>query len=202
MSIVKGIFALKQDQSGSSDPIELDSLFKELYDRLVYFSLQLIKDKDQAQDIVQDSFIKYWYQKDRVMQDKNSIKNFLYSTVRNASLNTIRHVKVVESYVQKQAGAEPEDQPVIDAIIASEVIAGLHSAIQSLPENYRLISVIGYLDGKKNHEIANELGMSVNTVKKQKFKALQLLRAKLNPEMLVLLFTLTIEISKLLSDIC
>ena len=196
MSIVKGIFASKQDQPGRPDPIELDSLFKEFYDRLVYFSLQLIKDKDHVQDIVEDSFIKYWYQKERVMQDKNAIKNFLYSTVRNASLNTIRHVKVVESYVQQQGGAEPEDQPVIDAIITSEVMAGIHSAIQSLPKNYRLISVMGYLDGKKNHEIADELEMSVNTVKKQKYKALQLLRTKLKPEMLAWLFTLTIEILK------
>jgi RNA polymerase sigma-70 factor (family 1) len=193
MSIVKSVFMPKDDTA----PMEqggLDALFKEFYDRLVYFSFQLIKNKDQAQDIVQESFIKYWYQKESVAPDKATVKNFLYTTVRNASLNAIRHSKVVENYISAQVGAEPVDQPVIDAIITAEVMAGVHSAIRSLPENYRLISVMGYLDGKKNHEIAEELAMSVNTVKKQKYKALELLRMKLTPEILIVLLAVAIQI--------
>jgi RNA polymerase sigma-70 factor (family 1) len=195
MSIVKSVF-MPKDDTAPMEQAGLDALFKEFYDRLVYFSFQLIKNKDQAQDIAQDAFIKYWYQKDSVAPEKASVKNFLYTTVRNASLNAIRHSKVVENYISAQGGAEPIDQPVIDAIITAEVMAGIHSAIRSLPENYRLISVMGYLDGKKNHEIADELAMSVNTVKKQKYRALQLLRMKLTPEMLVLLFALAIQILK------
>jgi RNA polymerase sigma-70 factor (ECF subfamily) len=42
---------------------------------------------------------------------------------------------------------------------------------------------MGYFDGKKNQEIADELDMSVNTVKKQKQRALELMRVKLSPEM-------------------
>ena len=81
--------------------------------------------------------------------------------------------------------------PIIDAIITSEVIAEIHAAIRSLPENYRTISVKGFLEGKKNQEIADELGMSVNTVKKQKQKALQLLRLKLTPDLFALLLWFT-----------
>jgi RNA polymerase sigma-70 factor (family 1) len=195
MSIVKSVF-MPKDDTAPMEQAGLDALFKEFYDRLVYFSFQLIKNKDQAQDIVQDAFVKYWYQKGSVAPDKTAIKNFLYTTVRNASLNTIRHSKVVENYISAQGGAEPEEQPVIDAIITAEVMAGVHSAIRSLPENYRLISVMGYLDGKKNHEIAEELAMSVNTVKKQKYRALELLRVKLTPEMFTLFLALAIQILK------
>ena len=102
MSIVKEIFTYKSNADGLPEQVDLDVLFKEYYDRLVYFSLQLIKDKDQAEDIVQDSFIKYWHQRETVIQNKIAIKNFLYSTVRNASLNTIRHNKVVDGYIQQQ----------------------------------------------------------------------------------------------------
>lgn len=194
MDIVERVPAARQDERATPCSVNLEIVFRELYDRLVYFSLQFIKDKDQAQDIVQDSFVKYWYQRDTVMADRVAVKSFLYTTVRNASLNAVRHAKVVENYIQQQGGTEPEDAPVIDALITSEVLAGIHSAIKSLPDNYRLISVMGYLDGKKNHEIANELAMSVNTVKKQKYKALQLLRTKLTPQILVLIFVLIIEI--------
>ncbi|WPU92023.1 RNA polymerase sigma-70 factor [Mucilaginibacter sabulilitoris] len=196
MSIVKGIFTHKSNADGSVENIDLDALFKEYYDRLVYFSLQLIRDKDQAEDIVQDAFIKYWNQREMVMQDKIAIKNFLYSTVRNASLNTIRHNKVVEGYIQQQGGTEPEEPPVIEAIITAEAIAEIHSAVHALPANYKTISVMGFFDGKKNHEIAEELDMSINTVKKQKQRALQLLRMKLTPEMFTWFLMLTLALLK------
>jgi RNA polymerase sigma-70 factor (ECF subfamily) len=183
MSIVKGIFGQKNNATASAENVDLDVLFKEYYDRLVYFSLQLIKDKDQAEDIVQEAFIKYWNQRETVMQNRIAIKNFLYSTVRNASLNTIRHGKVIEAYIQQQGNTEPEEPPVIEAIITAEAVAEIHAALHSLPESHRTISIMGYFDGKKNQEIADELDMSVNTVKKQKQRALELMRVKLSPEM-------------------
>ena len=65
MSIIKEIFTPFNNLAELPDKVDLDSLFKEFYDRLVYFSVQFVKDKDQAQDIVQDSFIKYWNQRER-----------------------------------------------------------------------------------------------------------------------------------------
>lgn len=186
MSIIKGIFGHK-DTGSATGQTDLNFLFKEYYDRLVYFSLQLIKDKDQAEDLVQDAFIKYWNQRETVIQDPIAIKNFLYSTVRNASLNVIRHNKVVESYIEFQGSTEPEEPPVIEAIITAEAVAEIHAALQSLPESHRIISIMGYFDGKKNQEIADELGMSVNTVKKQKQRALELMRVQLSPEVFALL---------------
>ncbi len=188
MSIVKGLFT---SQSHSDETISFDALFSEFYNRLVYFSFQFVNDKGQAQDIVQEAFIKYWNQHENILPDKIAIKNFLYSTVRNASLNIIRHQKVVEGYVHLQGCTEPSEPSVMEAIIAAEVMGEVHAAVQSLPANYRLISEMGYLGGKKNQEIADELDMSINTVKKQKQRALQLLRMKLTPELFGVLFALT-----------
>ncbi|MFC0514311.1 RNA polymerase sigma-70 factor [Mucilaginibacter angelicae] len=196
MSIVKGIFGQKNNATASAENVDLDVLFKQYYDRLVYFSLQLIKDKDQAEDIVQDAFIKYWNQRETVIQNRIAIKNFLYSTVRNASLNTIRHGKVVEAYIQYQGNTEPEEPPVIEAIITAEAVAEIHAALHSLPESHRTISIMGYFDGKKNQEIADELDMSVNTVKKQKQRALELMRVKLSPEMFTAFIMLGVSFFK------
>ena len=196
MSIVKGIFTHKTNSDELAGQIDLDVLFKEHYDRLVYFSFQFIKDKDQAEDIVQDSFIKYWNQRQTVMQNNIAIKNFLYSTVRNATLNIIRHNKVVDGYIQVHGGIEPEEPPVIEAIITAEAVAEIHSALNTLPESYRAISIMGYFDGKKNQEIADELNMSINTVKKQKQRALELLRVKLSPELFTWFLLLAITTHK------
>lgn len=193
MSIIKGIFTSRNQQEDAGGEAGFEALFKEFYDRLVYFAFQFVYDKDQARDIVQDAFIKYWNQREEVLDNKAAIKNFLYSTVRNASLNYIRHSKIVEGYIQLHNTIEPEEAPIIDAIITAEVVAEIHAAIQSLPESYRQVSILSYLEGKKNQEIADELDMSINTVKKQKQRALQLLRMKMVPEMYVLLIALSVN---------
>jgi len=194
MGILKGISVLKNDLGKIPDEIGLALLFKEFYERLVYFSFQIIKDNAQAQDIAQDAFIKYWHNKEIVQPSKTAIKNYLYSTVRNASFNAIRHSKVVSGYITiEQAKPETVESPIIDAIIEAEVMAEIHFAVQSLPHNYRIVSMLGYFDGKKNQEIADELELSVNTIKKQKYRALHLLRGMLAPELFIILIVFVLK---------
>ncbi|GAB4039378.1 RNA polymerase sigma-70 factor [Spirosoma jeollabukense] len=187
MGVLRKMYATISGPDATPDALDLDSLFKELYDRLVYFSQQIVRDQAQAQDIAQDAFIKYWQEREFILANKVAVKNYLYSTVRNASLNVIRHAKVVDAYLQQQGTSEPEEATIMDAIISSEVMAQIHAAINALPENYRTISVMSYLEGKKNQEIADELSMSINTVKKQKHRALELLKLNLSPELFGLL---------------
>ena len=165
---------------------DLNLVFDTYYDRLVYFCYKIIDDREQAKDITQDAFLKYWQHSGQIANNEIAIKNFLYSTVHNAALNSVRHEKVVGKYIQQHDQIEPAEADVMESIISAEVIAEIHAAIESLPEQYRQISIMGYFDGKKNQEIADELGMSVNTVKKQKQKAMELLRIKLRPELFVL----------------
>lgn len=164
----------------------LSTVFDTYYDRLVYFCFKIIDDKEQAKDITQDAFLTYWQQAGSIANNETAIKNFLYTTVHNAALNIVRHGKVVGKYTALQGREEPLEVDIMEAMINAEVMAEIHSAIESLPEQYRQISKMGYFEGKKNQEIADELGMSVNTVKKQKQKALELLRLKIRPEMLAL----------------
>lgn len=169
---------------------DLTTVFDTYYDRLVYFCFKIVADKEQARDLTQDAFLKYWQQSDVIAENETAIKNFLYSTVHNAALNAVRHDKVVGRYADRQDKDEPMESDVMEAMISAEVTAEIHAAIESLPEQYKQISKMGYFEGKKNQEIADELGMSVNTVKKQKQKALELLRLKLRPEMFTLLLCL------------
>ncbi len=177
-------------RAGSFSEKELNSLFDAYFDRLSYFAFKLIKDHDLADDMAQEAFIKYWQMRELVENSPVSIKNFLYTTVKNACLNSIRHEKVVSSYASGLPGEPVSEATVMDTIITAEVLDSLLSAVGSLPEPYQKISRLAYLEGKKNQEIADELGMSVNTVKKQKQKALEMLRSRLRPELMVLLIFL------------
>ncbi len=174
-------------RAGSFGEKELNSLFDAYFDRLSYFAFRLIKDHDLADDMAQEAFIKYWQMRELVENNPVSIKNFLYTTVKNACLNSIRHEKVVSSYASGLPEEPVSEATVVDTIITAEVLDSLLNAVRSLPEPYQKMSRLAYLEGKKNQEIADELGMSVNTVKKQKQKALEMLRAMLRPEIMTLL---------------
>ncbi len=173
-------------QDKSDDKIAFEMLFNRNYSNLVYFSFNMIKDKGEAEDIAQDAFITYWNRREEVAGDIDSVKSFLYTTVKNASLNLLRHQKVVEKFALHLPELV-EDKNIINSIIQSEVYSKIHQALESLPPACRQIARMSYLDDKKNNEIADELDISVNTVKTQKQRAMQLLRPQFTAELFSIL---------------
>ncbi|OKL40019.1 RNA polymerase sigma-70 factor [Pontibacter flavimaris] len=173
--------SINRDPSMLEEGLFLKQLFDRYYTRLVYFSAQIVGSKEAAEDIAQDAFIKCWNQKDDLDQHELAIKSYLYSTVKNASLNAVRHQKVKASYAMHVNHMSVTEESLDETIIFSEVLAELHAALNTLPESCQRISRMGYLEEMKNGEIAEELGISINTVKTQKQRALQLLRLRLKP---------------------
>lgn len=167
----------------------LEVIFNEYYDRLVYFSLKILDDKQDAEDAVQEAFVRYWNNKDNVSQELPSIRSYLYATVKNISLNVIRHRQVVKNFEQQALSPATENQ-IINNIIQAEVLTKICKAMETLPDACRRISWMGYIDGMKNLEIAKELGISVNTVKSQKLKGLKIIRMKLIPDLIVSIYLL------------
>lgn len=170
-----------------------EDIFNGNYANMVYFSFNIIKDKREAEDIVQEAFLNYWNRKHEVSQDLTAIKSFLYTAVKNASLNVLRHQKVIKKFQDQLPQILVDDKSIVNAIIQAEVISKIHNALESLPPGCRQISRMSYLDDKNNHEIALELGISVNTVKTQKQRAMQLLRQKLTPEILSIFLLLFLK---------
>jgi RNA polymerase sigma-70 factor (ECF subfamily) len=165
-----------------------ESLFREYYARLCHYAFQFTGDAEQARDIAQECFVSYLAQQPQVSDHPAAVRNFLYTSVRNACLNMLRHNKVVERFVQEQTSAAPEvEAGAIHAIIRTEVLAAIHDALQSLPEECGRIVRMGYIEGLKNRQIAEQLNISVNTVKTQKRRGLQLLKLRLPPETYLLL---------------
>ncbi|WP_256009387.1 RNA polymerase sigma-70 factor [Desertivirga xinjiangensis] len=167
--------------------LAFEQLFLSYYDRLVYFAWQFIHDKETARDIVQEAFVNYWKSFEFDAPPEVQGRNFLYLTVKNACLKIIRHDKVVDKHRQILDPDPTEESCTINKIIRAEVSGEIYRAIETLPASCRRISRMCYLEGMKNQEIADELGISVNTVKTQKQRALQLLRLRLNPEIFILL---------------
>ncbi len=163
---------LKQGDSES-----YSSFFNTFYAPLCYFATQLVRDKPAAEDIVKDTFIKLW-QKNTDFESPQNVKAFLYITVRNASLNFLRHLAVRES-TQKELlylGRDREEAFVLNSMIKTEVLKEIYGQIEKFPEKRRHIFKLAYLEGMKNEEIAHKLDISVSTVKTQKARAILALR--------------------------
>jgi len=170
-----------------------EELFRDNYARLCHFAMQFLKDDDAAKDIVQEVFVTYWNMDKNLAPNASTTQAFLYSSVKNACLNKLRRQKLEQGFLNDQDADPSEDAVALNAMIRSEVIAELHKVITTLPENCQKIFRMGYLEGLKNPQIANELGISINTVKTQKKRGLQLLKVRLNPDFFAIISLLLLK---------
>jgi RNA polymerase sigma-70 factor (ECF subfamily) len=170
-----------------NDNFSIELLFRSHYARLCYFAFKLIDNQETAEDIVQDSFLKLWHQGISI-KDETATKAYLYQMVRNTCLNKIRHAEVEKRFADSQkALPNVENEYSLEWIIKAEVLGEIHKAIETLPAGCREVLKLAYFESQKNEEIAQLLGISINTVKTQKARALKLLRLKLPPSAYLLL---------------
>lgn len=142
-----------------------------------------------AEDIVKDSYLKLW-NKRTDFDHPQSIKGFLYTATRNASLNHLRHQKVKNNFQKEMNYLDDQkgDELILQQMIRSELMRSIYQEIEKLPEKRQQVFRMIYFDGLKNEEIAAKLGISVFTVKEHKAKALAQLRMKFSDEQLMVFF--------------
>ena len=135
--------------------------------------MHYLQDADLSEDIVQESYAALW-EKLQEGADVFTRKSYLYMMVRNRCLDHLRKKKITT------ASLKPYDTyGIIDDAYAQErshTEARLWTAIDSLPEKCREVFILSKRDGMKYEEIAEELGLSVNTVRNQISKALKTLK--------------------------
>lgn len=147
---------------------EFETYFRRLYLPLCMYALRIVDNADDADDIVEDTFAKTW----QVISTGTEIGHFnsyIYRCVRNECMSFLRGKKEFEN---------------IDAIpdVCEETIdtsfrdARIWKAIDELPEKCREIFLMSKRDGLSNAEIADELNISIKTVKNQMTKAFARLR--------------------------
>lgn len=164
--------------------------FKKHYKVLCYFAWEMVKDNELAEDLVQDAYMAYLDNKHKVSTDSNAIRSFLYSSIRYAVYNSNRKSKTVKKYFERQPFEEVDDVDYTNSIIRAEFMAEIARVVSNLPDACQHIFKLSYLDGLSNQEIADELAISVNTIKTQKQRALRVLRQNIHPEFFFLLLVI------------
>lgn len=156
------------------DTIEL--IFKKEYKQLCILSYFYLKDIDEAEDVVQDIFVKIIEQ--NKYEELRNIKSYLKTAVRNASLKHIqkkKEVSLVNEYqlFYNQSFTEEQEKQALNNKLE------IYKKLNLLPEQCKLVFLLCVIDGLKYKEAADFLNISVNTVKTQMKKAYKILRESL-----------------------
>ena len=165
--------------------------FRLHYRPLCYFAAQFVQELPDAEDIVKESFIKLWG-KHADFDNAQTIKSFLYITTRNACLNFLRHVQIKNTVHKEMAYLEENrcQELMLNQLIRLELMQEIYNEIEKMPEKRREVFKMAYIDGMKNDEIAQQLGLSIFTVKEHKAKALAYLRLRFSDKYILLLLLL------------
>jgi RNA polymerase sigma-70 factor, ECF subfamily len=175
---------LREGDDGS-----FSELFKQMHPRMMGYSMLFVKNHKDAEDIVQECFFNLWENRQKIDLHK-SVESLLFVSLRNRCLNYLKeHSRY--SFDSLHEGVTPNELQYLYQIdftekremsLEEQLVEALKKAIDELPERKREILIKNKLEGLKQKEIAEELGISVKTVEKHLHEAKLELKQKLEKQ--------------------
>jgi RNA polymerase sigma-70 factor, ECF subfamily len=171
------IETIKALREGNHMAYEL--LFDKWYEPLCRYAYSILKDMDDAEDVVQKMFCKLWDQRE-MLNIKSSINSYLYRIVHNDCLNVVHqqtsHKEHNLSYISALDGSTDS---VNEHLATNELQAAIDKALGALPPQCKRVFEMSRIELLSYSEIAKQLDISTNTVENHISKALKLLRVDL-----------------------
>ena len=160
-------------------------LYRYFYGTLCNYTTKIVVDETVAEDIVQECFISIW-NSSLHFQEMKALSVYLYRSVHNNALKYLRDKNVDNQRLQRWS-KEQDDVEDVDfyQAVEEELIRKLHVVIDQLPEQRKNILLLS-IDGLTVQEIADQLNISINTVKTQKKSAYVFLKEILKQSLLLL----------------
>jgi RNA polymerase sigma-70 factor (family 1) len=170
-------YIIEKLKSGDKDSFSY--IFSAYYRDLVFFAYSFIHELACAEDIVQDTFVKLWEERENLSVTV-ALKSILMKTVQNKCIDWHRHKKIIEKHTAFVTDNSSLYENDCDSyVLRSELEGRINKAIADLPEKYKEAFKMNRFEGFKYHEIAEKLHVSVRTVEVRIGNALELLRKSL-----------------------
>ena len=168
------------------NPEAFEELFKQTFPRMIGYCRLFIKDQAQANDLVQECFVKLW-EKRSTIKISHSVESLLFVMLRNKCLNYLRDQKLHDFEKDIESIKENELQHLyqLDFIgkeeksVEERLIEAIQQSIEKLPEKRKLVFIKTKVEGKKNKEVAEELDISVKAVEKHLHQAKEQIRQEM-----------------------
>jgi RNA polymerase sigma-70 factor (ECF subfamily) len=161
------------------DKVAFDYIFNYYYSTLCAFSMQFVKDRDTVADLVQDLFVSLWMDAPKILI-QNSLKSYLFASVKNRCLDYRKHMKVTEKYSSFILFSSDGTHESADHYLAeSELRQTIQKSLEKLSPRCREIFELSRNNGLSNKDISEKLEISKRTVELQISNALKILRKEL-----------------------
>ncbi len=151
-----------------------EELFREHYGPLANYAFSLVKDRQDAEDAVQDVFIRIWQHHQDMIQNEG-VKFYLYTATKNTCISLLRKQATRSSANPEELLASRPDT-VTDPVTPVDYRQLVQEAFSLLPPQCLAIFKLSRLAGLTYAQIASELNLSVKTIENQMGKALRLMR--------------------------
>lgn len=170
----------------NGDPVSYDMLYTLTAARLKNYCKIFIKDHVLVEDIVQNAYVRLWEKRVLIKPDR-SVESLLFTIIRNQCLNHIRNQKLLSESFSLDEYSWSELQHLYqidlsgkeDKTLEEHLFEALKNAIDQLPDRQNEILVKCKIEGRKQQEVADELGISLKAVEKNLAKARNRIRQDL-----------------------
>jgi RNA polymerase sigma-70 factor (ECF subfamily) len=166
----------------ADDEAAFGELFNRYYSRLLLFAEAILRNRESAEEAVEDVFLKIWENR-KLLPAINNLNYYLLVMVKHKSLDYLQSMKnhTVISFgdIDLEVNAMPPDPE--SSLISAENIRMIRSVINNLPPRCRLIFYLVKEDGLKYQETADLLNISIKTVETQMSLALNKIGESLQP---------------------
>ena len=165
---------IRQDHSPA-----FDQVFERYWERLFDYSTKVIRNEDEAQDIVQDVLVSLWQRRHNLNID--SLSSYLHAAIRFKGLAYIRANLTKNNYMDSLGCFFEEGRDFLnEELDARDLEMMIKSEIDKLPPRMREIFILSRIEQLSHKEIAERLNISDQTVKKQINLSLKLFRLLLD----------------------
>lgn len=168
------------------NPEAFKEVFRLLYPRLKGYSKLFVADENEVEDLIQECFITLWEKRETIDIQKR-IESFLFVIIRNKCLNFLKNQKLDSENIPPENLRIAELQHLYQLDLAEKeeksleemLIQSFQESVDELPAKMKEVFVKCKLEGKKQKDVAEELGISIKMVEKQISKAKKQIREQL-----------------------
>ena len=166
---------------------DLQHIFDKYAKNLCLYALNYLETEADAEDIVQDVFIRCWEKRDILLSDEKVIKTYLFNSVRNACLDKIEKKDVMRYHIDiiKQ---EIIDEETIT--FDEKLLLEIREELAQMPDQTQKIITRVFMQDMKYQEVADDLHISINTVKTLLRNGVKHLRSHFSQHLELLIFYL------------
>jgi RNA polymerase sigma-70 factor (ECF subfamily) len=152
-----------------------EALFRQHQNEVYRWNVRIVRDTGAAEDLTVETFWRIYRARQRFDPAAGNFRAWARRIATNAALDHLRHARK-ETELSEDYPAPPLGDPAV----GNELRGQLRRAFLELPAKYRLVATLALIEGEPYNEIAEAAGISEALVKVRVFRAVRMLRKKLN----------------------